>query len=254
MSCWASNATWLEPQGSESAQKGVKRARHVAMGLQRDVARAPRVRIRPKGSKTSAPRRIGSAPCRDGPPIRRGTSSKGPNPPEREQNECATSHWECAMSHWEVAMSCWASNATWLEPKGAETPQKGVKRALHVALEVRHVAMGLQYDVARAPRVQIPSKGSKTSAPRRIGTPPCRIGPLTRRGSSPEGPNPLEREQNERSTSHWDPAMSYWASNTTWLEFQGSKSLKKRVKRARHVALGACHVAMDLQRDMAPTR
>ena len=80
-------------------------------------------------------------------------------------------------------MSCWVSNTTWLEPKGAEPPQKEVKRARHVGLGVRHVALGLQHDVARDPRVQIPQKESKTSAPRRIGSPPCRVGPPTRRGS-----------------------------------------------------------------------
>ena len=47
--------------------------------------------------------------------------------------------------------------------------------------------------------------------------------------------------------------MTRWASNTTWLEFQGSKSPKKRVKRVRHVALGPRHVALNLQRDVAPT-
>ena len=114
-------------------------------------------------------------------------------------------------------MSRWASNTTWLQPKGAKTAQKGARRARHVALGPRHVALALQRDVARAPRVRIPSKGSKTSAPRRIGSPPCRVGPPTRRGSSPEGPNPLEKEQNERTTSHWESAMSRWTSNTTWL-------------------------------------
>ena len=45
--------------------------------------------------------------------------------------------------------------------------------------------------------------------------------------------------------------MSRWASNTTWLEIQGSKSPKKRAKRARHVVLGARHVVLGLQRDVA---
>ena len=210
MSRWAFNATWHEPQGSEFAQNRVKRARHVAMGLQRDVARAPRVRIRPKGSKTSAPRRIGSAPCRDGPPIRRGTSSKGPNPPEREQNECATSHWECAMSRW-------TSNTTWHELQGSESAQKRAKRARHVALGGRHVVLGLQRDVARAQIVRIRPKESKTSAPGRIGRSPCRDGPPTRRGTSSNSSNPPEREQNERAMSHWECATSRWASNATWL-------------------------------------
>ena len=45
--------------------------------------------------------------------------------------------------------------------------------------------------------------------------------------------------------------MTRWASNTTWLEFQGSKSPKKRVKRARHVVLGLRHVVLGLQHDVA---
>ena len=80
-------------------------------------------------------------------------------------------------------MSRWASNTTWLHPKGAKAAQKGVKRARHVALGACHVALGPQHDVAPAQRRQITPKGGKTSAPRRIGTPPCRVGPPTRRGS-----------------------------------------------------------------------
>ena len=128
-------------------------------------------------------------------------------------------------------MSCWVSNTTWLEPKRAESPRKRAKRMRHVVLGVRHVALGvrhdalgLQHDVARDPRVQIPQKGSKTSAPRRIGSPPCRVGLPTRRGSSPKAAKQPKREQKERATSHWEPAMSHWepamsrwASNTTWL-------------------------------------
>lgn len=163
----------------------------------------PRVQIPQKEGKTSAP-------CRVGAPIRRGSTPKAPNPSKREQKKRATSHWEPAMSHW-------ASNTTWHEPKGAEPPQKEVKRARHVALVARHVALGLQRDVAppqgsespqkgakRARHVvlcprhvvlglqhdvvppqrhQITQKGSKTSAPRRIGSAPCRVGPPTRRGS-----------------------------------------------------------------------
>ena len=80
-------------------------------------------------------------------------------------------------------MSRWASNTTWLHPKGAKAAQKGVKRARHVALGACHVALGPQHDVAPAQRRQITPKGGKTSAPRRIGTPPCRVGPPMRRGS-----------------------------------------------------------------------
>ena len=183
MSRWTSNTTWHELQGTESAQKRGKRAghvalggRHVVLGLQHDVARAPRVQIPPKESKMSAPRRIVSSPCRVGPPTRRGTSPNGPNPPKREQNERATSHCEFAMSRW-------TSNTTWLELKGAEMPQKRAKRAHHVVLGGRHDVLGLQRDVAQTQKVQISPKEGKTSAPGRIGNPPCRVGPPTRRGS-----------------------------------------------------------------------
>ena len=73
---------------------------------------------------------------------------KGPNPPKKRVNECA-------MSHWETAMTRWASNTTWHEPKGGEPPQKEVKKARHVALGPRYVALDLQRDVA--PQLQTPS-------------------------------------------------------------------------------------------------
>ena len=87
----------------------------------------------------------------------------------------------------------------------------------HDALGARHDALGLQHDVARDPSVRIPPKESNTNASRRIGSAPCRVGPPTRRGSRSKGPNPPKREQNECATSHREPAMSRWASNTTWL-------------------------------------
>ena len=138
------------------------------------------------------------------------------------------------MSYWVPAMSRWASNTTWLRPKGSKTAQKGAKRARHVVLGVRHVVLGLQHDVARAQKSRIPPKESKTNASRRIGSAPCRVGPPTRRGSRSKGPNPPKREQNERATSHREPAMTRWASNTTWLHPKGTKTPKKGVKRARH--------------------
>ena len=183
MSRWGSNTTWLDPKGSKTPKKRVKRARHVVLGLchvaldlQRDVAPPPRRQNSPKGSKKSAPRRIGSPPCRVEPPTRRGSSSKGPKLPKKEQKERATSHWAPAMSRW-------TSNTTWLQPKGGKTAQKGARRARHVVLALRHVALNLQHDVAPAQRRQNCLKGGKKSAPRRIGPPPCRVGPLTRRGS-----------------------------------------------------------------------
>ena len=152
------------------------RPRHVVLDLQRDVAPPQRRQNTQKGSKTSAPRRVGSPPCRVGPPTRRGSAPKAPKLPKREQNERATSHWEPAMSRW-------TSNATWLRLQGAKTAQKGARRAHHVALGPRHVVLNLQRDVALAQRVQNYPKRSKTSAPRRIGPPPCRGCPPTRHGT-----------------------------------------------------------------------
>ena len=121
------------------------------------------------------------------------------------------------MSYWDPALSRWASNATWLRPKGSKTAQKGAKRVRHVALGPRHVVLGLQRDVAPAQRCQNSPKESQKRAPRRIGTPPCRVGLPTRSGSSPKSPKHPKREQKERATSYWDPAMSRWTTNTTWL-------------------------------------
>lgn len=114
-------------------------------------------------------------------------------------------------------MSRWASNTTWLRLKGVKTAQKGGKRVRHVVLGLCHVALGLQRDVAPAQRAQNTQKEGKTSAPRRIGSPPCRVEPPTRRGSSSKGPKLPKKEQKERATSHWAPAMSRWTSNATWL-------------------------------------
>lgn len=114
-------------------------------------------------------------------------------------------------------MSRWGSNTTWLHPKGTKSLKKGAKRARHVALGVRHVTLDLQHDVAPPPRWQNSPKVSRKSAPRRIGSPPCRVEPPTRRGSSSKGPKLPKKEQKERATSHWAPAMSRWTSNATWL-------------------------------------
>ena len=113
-------------------------------------------------------------------------------------------------------MSRWASNTTWLHLKGTKTAQKRAKRVRHVVLGPCHVALELQRDVALPQRRQNCLKESQTSAPRRIGPPPCRVGPPTRRGSSPKGPKLPKREQEERATSYCAPAMSRWTSNATW--------------------------------------
>ena len=148
MSRWGSNTTWLRLKGAKTAQKGAKRARHVALG---------------------------------------------------------------------PAMSRWPSNATWLQPKGTKSPKKRVKRVRHVVLGARHVALDLQHDVAPPPRWQNSPNVSRKSAPRRIGPPPCRVGPPTRRGSASKAPKQPKREQEERATSYWPSAMSCWTSNATWL-------------------------------------
>ena len=149
------------------------------------------------------------------------------------------------MSYWVPAMSRWGSNTTWLDPKGSKTPKKRVKRARHVALGPRHVALNLQHDVAPPPRRQNSPKGSQKSVP-------CRVGPPTRRGSTSKAPKLPKKEQKECATSHWAPAMSRWASNTTWLRLQGGKTAQKGAERARHVVLGPRHDALGLQRDVAP--
>ena len=114
-------------------------------------------------------------------------------------------------------MSRWTSNATWLHPKGAKTAQKRAKSERHVVLGPRHVTLGLQHDVAPPQRHQNSPKEGKKSAPRRIGPLPCRVGAPTRRGSASKAPKQPKREQEERATSHWAPAMSRWTSNATWL-------------------------------------
>ena len=135
-------------------------------------------------------------------------------------------------------MSRWTSNATWLQLKGGKTAQKGAKRARHVALGPRHVALDLQRDVALAQRVQNCLKEGEKRAPRRIGPPPCRVGPPTRRGSTSKGLKQPKRDQEERATSYWDPAISRWGSNATWLHLKGAKADQKRAKSERHVVLG----------------
>ena len=136
-------------------------------------------------------------------------------------------------------------------------PDKGASHCIancHAELGVRHDALGLQHDVARVPRVQIPQKEGKTSAPRRIGSPPCRVGSPTRRGPIPKAAKQPKRGQNERATSYCAPAMTRWASNTTWLHPKGTKSPQKRAKRAHYVALGFRHDALGLQHDVAPSQ
>ena len=148
MTRWASNTTWLRPKDAKTAQKGAKERATSYWECAMSRWASNTTWLHPKGAKTA---------------------QKGAK--------------ERATSYWEPAMSCWASNTTWHEPKGTKTPKKGAKRARHVALGLRHDALGLQHDVARAQRRRTAPKGGKKSAPRRIGSTPCRVGPPTRRGS-----------------------------------------------------------------------
>ena len=148
MSRWASNTTWLHPKGAKTPKKGAKERATSHWDPAMSCWASNATWLQPKGGKTA---------------------QKGAK--------------ERATSYWEPAMSCWASNTTWHEPKGTKTPKKGAKRARHVALGLRHDALGLQHDVARAQRRRTAPKGGKKSAPRRIGSTPCRVGPPTRRGS-----------------------------------------------------------------------
>ena len=92
------------------------------------------------------------------------------------------------------------------------------------------------------------------SLPCSVGSAPCRVGPPTRRGSSSKGPKLPKRGRKERATSYWDPAMSRWASNTTWLRLQGAKTAQKGARRACHVVLGLRHVVLGLQREVSPAQ
>ena len=68
----------------------------------------------------------------------------------------------------------------------------------------------------------------------------------------PKDAKTAQKGAKERATAYWEPALSCWATNTTWLEPKGSEPPKKKLKRARHVVLGPCYVALGLQRDVAP--
>ena len=79
MSCWESNATWLEPQARFLRRKGAKSESHVALewsdvalGVQRDVAVGVSLIFVQKRGEKGEPRRIGGERCRVGGPTRRG--------------------------------------------------------------------------------------------------------------------------------------------------------------------------------------
>ena len=79
-------------------------------------------------------------------------------------------------------MSCWGSNATWQRQGAWFSCRKGGKACSHVALEERHVVLGLQRDVVEAASLFFGRKRSQKRAPRRIGGERCRDGSPTRRG------------------------------------------------------------------------
>ena len=79
-------------------------------------------------------------------------------------------------------MSRWGSNATWLRQGACFSGRKVVKSVRHVALEERHVVLGLQRDVVASGSLFFGQKSGQKRAPRRIGGERCRVGSPTRRG------------------------------------------------------------------------
>ena len=149
MSRWASNTTCLHLKGSKTAQKGAKRACHGALGPRHvalDLQRDVALAQRVQNCLKEGEK---SAPRRIGPPPCR------------------------------VGLPTRRGSS----PKSPKQPKREQKERVTSYWPPRHVALGLQHDVAPAQRRQNSPKGIKKSAPRRIRPPPCRVGPLTRRGS-----------------------------------------------------------------------
>lgn len=127
---------------------------HVALRLQRDVVKAGSLVFARKRDQNRAPRRIGGGRCRVGVPTRRGRGGELDFCAEKGSKVGATSHW---MS----AMSSWGSNATWLRQGAWFLREKGPKTGRHVALEERHVVLGLQRDVVEAVSLFFGQKGGQ---------------------------------------------------------------------------------------------
>ena len=148
MSRWASNTTWLRLQGAKTAQKGAKKACHVALDLQRDVAPPQKRQNYPKRSKKSAPRRIGPPPCRVGPPTRRGSASKAAKQPKKEQKERAMSYWDPAMTRWASNATSHTPNTTWLSLFLSFSLKMPASLSSHVVLDLQRDMAHFQHDVA----------------------------------------------------------------------------------------------------------
>ena len=100
MSRWGCNATWQRQGAWFLREKGPKTGSHVtlegsdvALGVQRDVARAVSLIFAQKRGQKRAPRRIGGKRCRVGSPTRRGCGSEPGFRAEKGRKASATSHW-----------------------------------------------------------------------------------------------------------------------------------------------------------------
>ena len=104
--------------------------------------------------------------------------------------------WAPATSCWAGSTSHWASNATWLRRNTLFWLEKGRKDARDVVLEVIHVALDLQRDMAAAGNSLLAWEMAKRRPRRRVGRAPRRIGPPTRHGSA--GNSILARKRAKR--------------------------------------------------------
>ena len=129
--------------------------------------------------------------------------------------------------------------------------RKRAKRRLPRRVGGRHVALGLQRDMAASSHPLLARKRAKSHPPRRIGSEPCRIGLPTRHGCGRLPSFSLEKGEKTPAMSCWWSATSHWTSNATWLRQDTLFSLEKGQKSARHVALGRSHVVLGFQRDVA---
>ena len=114
-------------------------------------------------------------------------------------------------------MSHWASNATWLRQDTLFWLEKWRKDARHVVLEVSHVVLGFQRDMAATGHPLLAWKRAKKRPSRRVGGAPRRVGAPTRHGCGKTPSFSPEKGEKRPATSCWESVMSHWASNATWL-------------------------------------
>ena len=81
--------------------------------------------------------------------------------------------------------------------------QKMAKSARHVVLGVSHVALGFQRDMAKAVRPLLTQKMAKKRPPRRVGREPRRIGAPIRHGCGRKLPFSLKNGERAPATSCW---------------------------------------------------